>query len=57
MHCANCSEKIMGEPLRKGGEYFCSVECANMAQGVDPDDPLLYDNDEFDEDFLEEEEY
>lgn len=55
MHCANCSEKIMGEPLKKGGEYFCSIECANIAQGVDPDDPFIYDNEEFDEDFLEEE--
>jgi hypothetical protein len=44
----------MGEPLRQAGEYFCSVECANIAQGVDPDEPLLYDADEFDQDFIAE---
>lgn len=55
MYCTNCSEKILGEPLRQGGECFCSVECANIAQGVDPDDPMVYENQDFDEDFFEEE--
>jgi hypothetical protein len=55
VYCTNCSEKILGEPLRQGGECFCSVECANIAQGVDPDDPMVYENQDFDEDFLEEE--
>ncbi len=54
--CANCSEKIMGEPLVQAGEYFCSVECANAAQGIDPDEPLIYETDAFDQDFLDEEE-
>ena len=54
MYCANCSEKIMGEPLKQGGECFCSAECANVAQGVDPDDPLVYEGEDFDEDYIEE---
>ncbi|MEW5796780.1 MAG: hypothetical protein AB1772_10525 [Candidatus Zixiibacteriota bacterium] len=44
----------MGEPLKQGGEFFCSVECANVAQGIDPDDPLVYENEDFDEEFFEE---
>lgn len=56
MYCANCSEKIMGDPLRQGSEYYCSVECANIAQGVDPEDPLVFETKEYDADFLAEEE-
>lgn len=54
MYCANCSEKITGEPLKQAGEFFCSVECANVAQGIDPDDPLVYESEDFDEEFFEE---
>jgi len=57
VYCANCSEKIMGEALKQAGEYFCSVECANIAQGIDPDDPLIYESEDYDEDFCQEEEY
>jgi len=46
----------MNEPLKQAGEYFCSVECANMANGIDPDEPLIFDTEEFDEDFLNEDE-
>jgi hypothetical protein len=47
----------MGEALKQAGEYFCSVECANIAQGIDPDDPLIYESEDYDEDFCQEEEY
>jgi len=52
VYCANCSEKIMNDPLRQAGDYFCSVACANQAQGLDPDEPLVYDTGEIDQDFL-----
>ena len=51
MFCANCSEKIMGESLKQAGEFFCSVECANMAHGIDADEPMVDDTEEIDEDF------
>ena len=43
----------MDEPIKRRGEYYCSSQCANIAQGIDPDEPLLYDEGEYDEDFLE----
>ena len=54
MYCANCCEKIMGDPLRQAGDYFCSMECAYDAQGIDPDDPMIFEFEEFDQDFLDE---
>ncbi|HUV29560.1 MAG TPA: hypothetical protein VMY05_00525 [Acidobacteriota bacterium] len=35
MFCAQCLERITGKPIRQGGEYFCSLECANLASGID----------------------
>jgi hypothetical protein len=57
VYCAYCSEKIRGDAIKQAGDYFCCVECANLAAGVDPEEPVLYDADDFDEDFLEEDEY
>ena len=53
VYCANCSEKIMDDPLKQAGDYFCSEACANQAQRLDPDDPLVYEFGEIDQDFLE----
>jgi hypothetical protein len=38
MHCAYCSEKIVGRPISQGNDAFCSLECANLASGIDPDE-------------------
>ena len=54
MYCANCNERIMDDPLRQAGDYFCSEACANEAQGLDPTESLVYDTGEIDQDFLEE---
>jgi hypothetical protein len=57
VYCAYCSEKIRGDAIKQGNDYFCSVECANEAAGIDPEDPVLYETGEYDEDFLEEEDF
>jgi hypothetical protein len=36
MRCANCNDTIDGKPIRQGDEHFCSLECANIASGIDP---------------------
>ncbi|MGD8923129.1 MAG: hypothetical protein PVH24_07745 [Candidatus Zixiibacteriota bacterium] len=45
MHCAYCSEKIIGKPIKQGAEYFCSLECANLASGIDPEEEDYYEED------------
>ena len=42
MFCANCSEKILGAAVRQSGEQFCSVECASLAAGLDPEEENGY---------------
>ena len=47
MHCAQCNDKITGKPIRQGGEYYCSLECANLASGIEPEeDEAYYEEDE-----------
>jgi hypothetical protein len=58
MFCANCSEKILGDPVKQAGEFFCSDECASLAAGLDPEEPNGYFEedlsvDDFFEDFDE----
>lgn len=55
MHCANCSEKILGKPVRQSNDIFCSLECANMAAGIDPEEEGYFEEDSL-EDFYAEEE-
>jgi hypothetical protein len=50
MHCAYCSEKIIGKPICEGAECYCSLECAYLASGIDPDETGEY----YEEDLLEE---
>ncbi|UCG62475.1 MAG: hypothetical protein JSV52_04100 [Candidatus Zixiibacteriota bacterium] len=53
MFCANCSEKILGEAIKQGGEFFCGYECASLAAGVDPDEASVYfEEDESVDDFF-----
>ena len=54
MFCAMCSAKIMGKPVKQGHEYFCSLECANLASGLDPEEAENYYEEDTFEDFFEE---
>ncbi|MEW5994596.1 MAG: hypothetical protein AB1744_09390 [Candidatus Zixiibacteriota bacterium] len=55
MYCAYCEDEILGQPVRRNGEYYCSVECAEQAADIglaepdDDDDDVpegLYDDEE-----------
>ena len=52
MHCANCSEKILGRPFRQDKDVFCSLECANLASGIDPEESIEDPADKRFEDFF-----
>jgi hypothetical protein len=55
MYCAHCGEKINGKPIKQGGEFYCSLECANLASGIEPEeDEEYYEEDEI-QSFYEEE--
>jgi hypothetical protein len=54
VYCAQCSEKIIGKPLRQDGDYFCSLECANIASGIDPEEHQGYYEEKSFDDFYEE---
>lgn len=56
MHCAQCSEKILDRPVIGGTDSFCSVECANLAAGLDPGEQIDYDDEKPLEGFIEDEE-
>jgi hypothetical protein len=38
MQCNHCGEEITGRPVKQGSEYYCSLECANRASGLGPED-------------------
>lgn len=38
MVCAYCANRIVEEPIRVVGEYYCSTGCVNMANDLDADD-------------------
>ena len=42
MFCAHCNEKITGKPIIQSGEKYCSLECANLASGIDPEETEEY---------------
>lgn len=54
MYCAHCSEKIMGDAVKQGGEVFCSDECASLASGLDLEEENGYFEEDSIEDFFEE---
>lgn len=55
MFCANCNEKISGRPIKQANDYYCSLECANLASGVEPEETEGYFEEESVDDFYEEE--
>lgn len=50
MLCSQCGEEIVGKPVKQAGEFYCSLECANIAAGIDPDEE---EEDYFEEDEIE----
>ncbi len=56
MICAFCQAEISGKPIRQGGEYYCSLECANAASGIEADDGEEYFEEDAIEDFFSEDE-
>lgn len=38
MKCNHCGDQLASDPVRQESEYFCSLECANLASGIDPKD-------------------
>jgi hypothetical protein len=56
VYCALCNERIASKPVTQDGETYCSLECANAANGITGDeDEGYYDEDEI-EGLYEEEE-
>jgi len=47
VYCALCNERIVGKPVTQEGEHYCSLECANAANGLTSDeDEGYYEEDE-----------
>lgn len=47
MYCALCNERIVGKPVTQEGEHYCSLECANAANGLTgEEDDGYYEEDE-----------
>lgn len=42
MKCMKCKEELSNNPIKQGNEFFCSLECANLAAGYEPDEELSY---------------
>ncbi|MDF1543915.1 MAG: hypothetical protein P1R58_02295 [bacterium] len=56
MVCSYCGEEILSKPIRQVGEYFCSLECANSAEGAGSDEAEEYYDESDLEGLYEEEE-
>ena len=37
MQCMICKDEINGRGIKQGGEYYCSLECANQNSGLKPE--------------------
>mgnify|MGYP006311263343 CR=1 FL=1 len=48
MKCAFCEETISGKPIRQNGQYFCSLECADLAAGNGFDEDSYFDEEPVD---------
>ena len=42
MICPQCSEEIGSNSVKQGSEFFCSLECANLAAGYETDEEESY---------------
>ena len=43
MNCSQCGDEITGRPVKQGGEFYCSLECANQASGHNEDQDSFYE--------------
>lgn len=43
MNCSQCGDEITGRPVKQGGEFYCSQECANQASGHNKDQDSFYE--------------
>jgi hypothetical protein len=47
VYCALCNERIVGKPVTQESEHYCSLECANAANGLTgEEDEGYYEEDE-----------
>lgn len=49
LKCASCGDNINDKPIKQGKDLFCSLECANKASGIAPEE----NDDYFEEGALE----
>lgn len=47
MICPQCNEEINSNSVKQGSEFYCSLECANLAAGytVDEEDGYYEEDD------------
>ena len=57
MYCAQCNEKIQGKPIKQGSDYYCSLECANLAAGIEGGDTEEHYDEESVDEFFDEDEH
>lgn len=56
MRCAQCGDEIRSKPVKQDGEIYCSLECAYIAAGIDPEEEEgYYDEDPIEKAFEDEE--
>jgi len=46
--CKKCQDDLASNPIKQGEDFYCSLECANLAAGYETDEELSY----FEEDEL-----
>ncbi len=49
MICAQCGDMITGKPIKQLEEYYCSLECANLAAGIDPEEEGYFEEPDVDD--------
>lgn len=42
MYCPQCGEQINSNSVKQGDDFFCSLECANLAAGYKSDEEASY---------------
>ena len=42
MYCPQCSDEISSNSVKQGTEFYCSLECANLAAGYDSEEEESY---------------
>lgn len=50
MFCAYCEDEITGRPIKRHGENYCSIECADRAEDMALAESESEEDDYYDED-------